>query len=165
MASGRCPIFDWPGDFLVGDLKSLVWHEPHRTQVISDRLAADVPILICWLSGMLQKFHSFRPIPLSFLTYVLLSYFIRLHCTNVHTPLPLLSYFYDTEHQDKVSTFIWCWRMPTGQLGYRSWLSSYSGPGSAPSSHRRGVSALSGDSTMSRPAMSQKSRQNYNRVG
>ena len=39
-----------------------------------------------------------------------------------------------------------------GQLGYRSWLSSYSGPRSAPSSHRLGVSAWSGDSTWSRPA-------------
>ena len=55
---------------------------------------------------MLQKFRSFRPILLSFLTYVLLSYFVRLHCANVHTPLPLLSYFYDTEHQDKVCTHL-----------------------------------------------------------
>ena len=42
---------------------------------------------------------------LSFLTYVLLSYFVHLHCTNIHTPLPFLSYFYDfqnikTRHSD-----------------------------------------------------------------
>ena len=60
------------------------------------------------LSGMLQKFRSFRPIHLSFLTYVLLSYFVHLHCANVHTPLPLLSYLYDTEHQDKVVKSIRC---------------------------------------------------------
>ena len=59
------------------------------------------------MSGMLQKFCSFRPILLSFLTYVLLSYFIRLHCANVHTPLTLLSYLYDTKHQDKVVKSIW----------------------------------------------------------
>ena len=114
--------------------------------------AAKRCIMAGFLSGMLQKFCSFRPILLSFITYVLLSYSVRLHCANVHTPLPLLSYLYDTEHQDKVFTSIRCWSIPTGQLGYRSWLSSYSGPVSAPSSHRRGVLALSGDSTMSRPA-------------
>ena len=32
---------------------------------------------------------------LSFLTYVLLSYFVRPHCANLHTPLPFLSYLYD----------------------------------------------------------------------
>ena len=30
---------------------------------------------------------------LSFLTYVLLSYFIRLHCANIHTPLPFVLIF------------------------------------------------------------------------
>ena len=34
----------------------------------------------------------------SFLTYVLLSYFVRLHCANIHTPLPLLSYFCDFQN-------------------------------------------------------------------
>ena len=39
------------------------------------------------------------------LTYVLLSYFIRLHCANIHTPLPLIAYLYDfqtrkTRHQN-----------------------------------------------------------------
>ena len=48
------------------------------------------------LSGMLQKFHSFQPILLSFLTYVLLSYSVRLYCANIHTPSPFfLSYLYD----------------------------------------------------------------------
>ena len=56
--------------------------------------------VLCCMSGMLQKFRSFRPILLSFLTYVLLSYFVRLHCANVHTPLTLLSYLHNTEHQD-----------------------------------------------------------------
>ena len=51
---------------------------------------------------MFSKFRSFLPILLSFLTYVLLSYFVRLHCANVRTPLTLLSYLYDTDHQDKV---------------------------------------------------------------
>ena len=32
---------------------------------------------------------------LSFLTYVLLSYFVHLHCANIHTPLPYLSYLYN----------------------------------------------------------------------
>ena len=43
---------------------------------------------------------------LTSLTYVLLSYFIHLHCANVHTPLTLLSYLHDTEHQDKVAKSI-----------------------------------------------------------
>ena len=51
---------------------------------------------------MFQKFRSFRPILLSFLTYVLLSYFVRFYCTNVHTPFTLPSYLHDAEHQDKV---------------------------------------------------------------
>ena len=46
----------------------------------------------CCLSGMLQKFRSFHPILLTSLTYVLLSYFVHLHCANIHTPLPFLSY-------------------------------------------------------------------------
>ena len=42
---------------------------------------------------------------LSFLTYALLSYFFRLHCANIHTPLPFLFYLYDfqtmkTRHPD-----------------------------------------------------------------
>ena len=42
---------------------------------------------------------------LSFITYVLLSYFVRLHCANIHTPLSFLSYLYDfqnmkTRHPD-----------------------------------------------------------------
>ena len=32
------------------------------------------------------------------LTYVLLSYFVRLHCTNFHVPLPFLSYPYDLQN-------------------------------------------------------------------
>ena len=43
---------------------------------------------------------------LSFLTYVLLSYFVRLHCANIHTPLPFLSYLSD--HEDKASRSILC---------------------------------------------------------
>ena len=35
---------------------------------------------------------------LSFLTYVLLFYFVHLHCTNIHTPLPFLSYPYDFQN-------------------------------------------------------------------
>ena len=47
------------------------------------------------LSGMLQKFHSFHPISLIFLTYVLLSYFVYLHCTNIHILLHSFSFDYD----------------------------------------------------------------------
>ena len=41
----------------------------------------------------------------SFLTYVWLFYFICLHCANIHTPLPFLSYLYNfqnikTRHSD-----------------------------------------------------------------
>ena len=35
---------------------------------------------------------------LTSLTYVLLSYFVRLHCANIHTPLPVLSYPYDFQN-------------------------------------------------------------------
>ena len=46
------------------------------------------------VSGILQKFRSFRPISLlSFLTYLLLSYFVRLHCANIHTPLSFFLIF------------------------------------------------------------------------
>ena len=46
----------------------------------------------------------FAQLLLSSLTYVLLSYFVCFHCTNIHTPLPFLSYLYDfqtmkTRHQ------------------------------------------------------------------
>ena len=55
------------------------------------------PIKVCLIdnastvSGMSTKFCSFRPISLIFLTYVLLSYFVRLHCANVHIHLPSFS--------------------------------------------------------------------------
>ena len=35
---------------------------------------------------------------LTSLTYVLLSYFVRLHCANFHAPLPFLSYPYDLQN-------------------------------------------------------------------
>ena len=44
------------------------------------------------LSGMLQKFRPFRPISLIFLTYYLLSYFVHLHCTNIHLHSPSFSF-------------------------------------------------------------------------
>ena len=46
----------------------------------------------CTLSGMFEKFRFFRPISLNFLTYVLLSYFVRLHCANIHILLPSFSF-------------------------------------------------------------------------
>ena len=61
------------------------------------------------LSGMLQKFHSFRPISFKLLTYVLLSYFIRLHCANIH--IHLLSFF-DTG-QDKTTLQPCCTQDPS----------------------------------------------------
>ena len=89
---------------------------------------------------------------LSPLTYVSLSYFVRFHCANVHTPFMfLLSLTTSRTSKQGIQIYSVLGR-PLGQLHYWSWLFSYSGPGSAPSSHRRGVSALSGDSTMSRPA-------------
>ena len=39
------------------------------------------------LSGILQNPAHFAQFLLSFLTYVLLSYFVHLHCANIHTPL------------------------------------------------------------------------------
>ena len=44
------------------------------------------------VSGMFTKFHSFCPISLNFLTYVLLSYFIHLNCANIHILLPSFSF-------------------------------------------------------------------------
>ena len=44
------------------------------------------------MSGMLQKFCSFHPISLIFLTYVLLSYFVCLHCANIHINWPSFSF-------------------------------------------------------------------------
>ena len=41
---------------------------------------------------------------LSFLTYVLLSYFVRLHCANLHTPLPFCFLSLRlSDHEDKAS--------------------------------------------------------------
>ena len=49
-------------------------------------------IITALLSGMFIKFRSFRPISFIFLTYVLLTYFVRLHCTNIHIHLPSFSF-------------------------------------------------------------------------
>ena len=46
------------------------------------------------LSGMFTKFHSFGPISFHFLTYVMLSYFIRLHCANIHIHSPSFSFLW-----------------------------------------------------------------------
>ena len=78
------------------------WLAPYRpwrlqARLWQKRLAICSPL--AWflmtrcLSGMLQKFHSFWWIFLSFSTYVLLSYFVRLHCANIHTPLPFFLIF------------------------------------------------------------------------
>ena len=45
---------------------------------------------------------------LSFLTYVLLSYFVRLHCANIHTPLPFLSYPYDFQNMKTRHLNLFC---------------------------------------------------------
>ena len=45
---------------------------------------------------------------LSFLTYVLLSYFIHLHCANTHTPLPFLSYPYDFQNMKTRHSNLFC---------------------------------------------------------
>ena len=45
---------------------------------------------------------------LSPLTYVLLSYFIRLHCANIHTPLPFLSYPYDFQNMKTRHSSLFC---------------------------------------------------------
>ena len=44
------------------------------------------------MSGMSSTSHSFCPISFDFLTYKLLSYFVCLHCTNIHIPLPSFSF-------------------------------------------------------------------------
>ena len=44
------------------------------------------------VTGMLQKFRSFRPISFVFLTYVLLTYFVCLYCANIHIHLPSFSF-------------------------------------------------------------------------
>ena len=76
---------------------------------------------------------------LTLITYGLLSYSVCLHCANLHTPLPFLFYLYDFQNMKTRHPDLFCAilskRTPLGQLFYRS-----------------GVSALSGDSTLSRPA-------------
>ena len=52
-----------------------------------------------------QKFALFAQFLFPLMTYELLSYSVRLHCANIHTPLPFLSYLYDfqtmkTRHPD-----------------------------------------------------------------
>ena len=48
---------------------------------------------------------------LTLITYELLSYSVRLHCANLHTPLPFLLYLYDfqnmkTRHPDLLSVIL-----------------------------------------------------------
>ena len=57
----------------------------------------NIHLLTFELSGGCQEcykyFALFAQFLLSSLTYVLLSYFVRLHCANIHTPLPFFLIF------------------------------------------------------------------------
>ena len=67
-------------------------HCPRRRGGIFDCLNQQQAHLNCRLSGMSIKFHSFCPISLIFLNLCLLSYFVHLHCTNIHIHLPSFSF-------------------------------------------------------------------------
>ena len=67
--------------------QGLSWRLPFSTYVLPEALGT-----MTSLSGMFTKFRSFCPISLIFLTYVLLSYFVRLHCANIHIHLPSFSF-------------------------------------------------------------------------
>ena len=62
------------------------------------------------MSGMSTKFCSFCPISFISLTYVLFSYFVCLHCANIHIHLPSFSPLMtlETSHkaQDKTRQYI-----------------------------------------------------------
>ena len=74
-----------------GSAASWKRHTPQAQEAPIAR--ASLPSTCSAMSGILQKFHSFRPISLIFLNLCLISYFVRLHCANIHTPLPFFLIF------------------------------------------------------------------------
>ena len=110
-----------------------------RVRLTAVNTAASVITTIMPADGVVRnitKILLFSPnFFLTLITYGLLSYSVRLYCANIHTPLPFsfLSLRF-SDYEDKASRSILLGRH-LGQLFYKSWLSSYSGPGSAPSSN------------------------------